>query len=71
MRRAGLASAARKMMARSRGVVKPEPPSDGTLEGLIRDLLRPMLREWIDANLPAMVEQMVQREIAKITGAAR
>ncbi|VVT10361.1 conserved hypothetical protein [Sphingomonas sp. EC-HK361] len=55
----------------SRLVVKPEPPSDGTLEGLVRDMLRPMLREWLDANLPAMVEQMVQREIAKITGAQR
>ena len=55
----------------SRLVVKPEPPSDGTLEGLVRDMLRPMLREWLDASLPAMVEQMVQREIAKITGGQR
>ena len=57
--------------ALSRLVVKPDAPSDGTLEGLVRDMLRPMLREWLDARLPAMVETMVAREIAKITGAPR
>ena len=52
----------------SRLLVRPEPESDGTLEGLVRELLRPMLREWMDANLPQMVETLVAREIAKITG---
>lgn len=52
----------------SRLMVKPEPASDGTLEGLVREMLRPMLREWLDAHLPDMVETMVAREIAKITG---
>jgi hypothetical protein len=52
----------------SRLMVKPEPASDGTLEGLVRDMLRPILREWLDAHLPEMVEAMVAREIAKITG---
>lgn len=56
--------------ALSRLVVKPETPSDGTLEGLVREMLRPMLRDWLDANLPGMVEQLVAREIAKITGGA-
>lgn len=52
----------------SRLLVKPEPGSDGTLEGLVREMLRPMLREWMDANLPALVETIVAREIAKLTG---
>jgi hypothetical protein len=51
----------------SRLLVKPEPGSDGTLEGLVRDMLRPMLRDWLDAHLPALVEEIVSREIAKIT----
>jgi len=55
----------------SRLLVKPEPESDGTLEGLVREMLRPMLREWVDANLPEMVESMVSREIAKIMHAER
>jgi uncharacterized protein len=38
---------------------------------MVRELLRPMLREWLDANLPAMVEEMVSREIRRITEAAR
>ena len=54
--------------ALSRLMVKPEPASDGTLEGLVREMLKPMLREWLDANLPQMVEAMVAQEIAKITG---
>lgn len=52
----------------SRLMVKPEPGSDGSLEGLVREMLRPMLREWLDANLPELVEAMVAREIKRITG---
>ena len=55
----------------SRLVVKPEVGSDGTLEGLVKDLLRPMVSEWLDANLPRLVEEMVAREIAKITDGVR
>ena len=51
----------------SRLLVKPEPDSDGTLEGLVREMLRPMLSAWLDQNLPGIVEQAVAREIAKIT----
>lgn len=39
-----------------------------SLEGMTRDLLRPMLAQWLDANLPGMVEKMVQAEIARIAG---
>ncbi len=38
-----------------------------SLEGLTRELLKPMLKEWLDANLPELVESMVEREIARIT----
>ena len=62
------AAARAPLEALTRLMVKPEPSSDGTLESLVREMLRPMLREWIDANVPAMVEDMVAKEIAKITG---
>jgi cell pole-organizing protein PopZ len=53
----------------SRLVVKPEESAaDNTLEGLVRDMLRPMLKEWLDARLPDMVEAMVAKEIARISG---
>lgn len=55
----------------ARLMVKPEPGSDGTLEGLVREMLRPVLREWLDAHLPGMVEAMVQSEIKRITGGLR
>lgn len=51
----------------SRLLIKPEPESDGTLEGLVREMLRPMVATWLDRNLPVIVEQLVAREIAKIT----
>jgi uncharacterized protein len=53
--------------ALSRLVIKPEAAGSNTLEGLVQDMLRPMLRDWLDANLPAMVEAMVAREIQRIT----
>ncbi|MFA5988747.1 MAG: DUF2497 domain-containing protein [Sphingomonas sp.] len=53
--------------ALSRLVVKPEPKTADSLEGLVREMLRPMLREWLDAKLPTMVETLVAREIERIT----
>src|SRR3569623_930969 len=52
----------------SRLVVKPETAGAYTLEGLVREMLRPMLREWLDQHLPELVESMVAKEIARITG---
>ncbi len=52
----------------SRMLVKPETPGADSLEGLVREMLRPMLREWLDAQLPGIVESMVAREIARISG---
>jgi hypothetical protein len=56
-----------------------EPPArpqivrsgETSLESLTRELLRPMLAEWLEANLPAMVEGLVQAEIARIVGKRR
>ncbi len=57
-----------RLASLSRLVVKPEVAGSDTLEGLVRDMLKPMLRDWLDANLPDLVEAMVAREIARITG---
>ena len=52
----------------SKLVVKPETPGADTLEGLVREMLKPMLSAWLDRNLPELVESMVAKEIARITG---
>jgi cell pole-organizing protein PopZ len=68
------ASAVRKSLAaleRLSGSGSPQPsasPRDPALEALTREMLRPMLTEWLDANLPAIVERLVQAEIARIVG---
>lgn len=69
---AGTASASRQSLAAlSAVVVRPDPDQGGnTLEALVRELLRPMLKDWLDAHLPDLVEQLVSREIARITGKA-
>lgn len=47
----------------------PAPPPGGrTMEEVVIDTLRPMLKDWLDANLPAIVETMVAKEISRITG---
>lgn len=45
------------------------PLGDGsrTLESMVMDIIRPMLKEWLEQNLPNLVEQIVQREIARLT----
>jgi uncharacterized protein len=52
-------------------LVRGYPGSENTLEGLAREMLRPMLKDWLDGHLPDLVEQMVAREIARISGRAR
>lgn len=41
---------------------------DGPLEAVVREMLKPMLKEWLDTHLPEIVEQLVAREVARITG---
>ncbi len=66
---AGAAEASRgPLEALSRMIVKPDSAGDDTLEGMVREMLRPMLRDWLDAQLPGIVESMVAKEIARISG---
>jgi cell pole-organizing protein PopZ len=57
-----------RLASLSRLVIKPEVAGSDTLEGLVREMLKPMLRDWLDTNLPDLVEAMVAKEIARITG---
>ncbi|MEC9347846.1 MAG: DUF2497 domain-containing protein [Pseudomonadota bacterium] len=43
-------------------------PTHRTLEDITKELLRPMLKDWLDRNLPAIVQRIVEREIAKLAG---
>ncbi len=51
-------------------VRKPEPDAPAgpgtSLEALVGSLLRPMLKDWLDANLPAIVEAQVRKEVERI-----
>lgn len=45
----------------------PIPGGAKSIEDLAREMLRPMLQQWLDANLPGMVERLVQQEIQRLT----
>ena len=60
--------AALAMMAQPGAQPQIVRSGETSLEGLVRELLKPALAEWLDANLPAMVEEMVATEIARIVG---
>jgi cell pole-organizing protein PopZ len=64
------ASASRDALAAlSALLIKPEgEAASNTLEGLVREMLRPMLKEWLDARLPELVQSLVEKEIARISG---
>ena len=44
------------------------PADDAALGAAVREMLKPLLKDWLDRNLPDMVEALVTREIARITG---
>jgi uncharacterized protein len=47
---------------------EPVTAGDGPLGAAVREMLKPMLKDWLDRHLPEMVEELVTREIARITG---
>ncbi|KMS57328.1 MULTISPECIES: DUF2497 domain-containing protein [Sphingobium] len=61
-------AARHSLSALSSMLVAPKDGQDNTLDGLVRAMLKPMLKDWLDQRLPALVEEMVAKEIARITG---
>lgn len=61
-------AARHSLSALSSMLVAPKDGQDNTLDGLVRSMLKPMLKDWLDQRLPALVEEMVAKEIARITG---
>jgi cell pole-organizing protein PopZ len=46
----------------------PAAPRGPTLEETVRAMLAPMLKQWLDANLPAIVEDVAIREVRRLSG---
>lgn len=57
-------TAAVKVAPKESSVMLPVPGR--TLEDLTRELLRPLLQTWLDENLPEIVRQQVEEEVARI-----
>jgi len=51
--------------ARSRSTLALPAPGR-TLEEVTRELLRPLLKAWLDEHLPAIVQESVDEEVARI-----
>jgi cell pole-organizing protein PopZ len=64
-----VAAVSRQSLAALSAVRSAPPAADGgALDAVVRDMLRPILKDWLDQNLPQIVEDLVTREIARITG---
>lgn len=50
----------------SSAVMPGQFASGNTVEALVAELLRPMLKSWLDANLPRIVEEKVEAEVARV-----
>ena len=64
------AEATRQSLA-ALAVVRQQHPTahnESPLEAAVKEMLRPMLKQWLDERLPQMIEDIVAREIARITG---
>jgi cell pole-organizing protein PopZ len=44
---------------------------DHSLEDMTREMLKGMLKQWLDANLPAIVEDLVREEIQRVARRGR
>ena len=72
-RAALLSEAATAASAASFGALVSEVISrrdDSLAEDLVKEVMRPLIREWLDANLPALVERLVEREIRHLAETA-
>jgi uncharacterized protein len=38
-----------------------------TVEEVVKEVIRPLVKDWLDANLPALVERLVSREIDRMS----
>ena len=62
------AAASRQSLAALSAVRQQSAAESGALEAVVRDMLRPILKDWLDEHLPQIVEELVTREITRITG---
>ena len=64
------AAASREKLAALSAIRQREdiPADTGPLEAVVREMLKPILKNWLDEHLPEIVEELVTREIARITG---
>lgn len=62
-----LGSLMRTLASERAGLVHRGGP---TIEDVVREEVRPLLKSWLDANLPALVERVVQGEIERLLARA-
>lgn len=61
------ASASLEAMSKLVADEAARPDNSSTIEQITKDLLRPMLKDWLDANLPALIEKLVQKELRRLS----
>jgi len=60
------ASAASKAFDSLSQTVRVSNGDGRTLEDIVTEIMKPLVKEWLDANLPAIVEEKVEREVQRL-----
>ena len=61
------ASAFSRLGESGRGSDKQGARAPMTIDDMVKDIARPLVKQWMDDYLPDIVEEMVQKEIRRIT----
>ncbi|SNB61271.1 hypothetical protein SAMN07250955_102158 [Arboricoccus pini] len=60
------AMASSSAFARLQEAVAPTRARAPSIDELVVEMMRPMLKDWLDANLPQLVERIVEEEVARL-----
>jgi cell pole-organizing protein PopZ len=60
-------AAAAAFGALSKDVVVSRSADSRSLEELVKEMMKPMLKEWLDENLPPLVEEVIEREVRRLS----
>lgn len=60
------ALASSSAFARLNEAIAPTRPRAPSIDELVVEMMRPMLKDWLDANLPQLVERIVEEEVARL-----
>ena len=57
----------RNQINTNKNETEQKPANNNSIEEFVSELIKPMIKEWLDQNLHSIVEEVVSKEVKKIT----